>query len=63
MSSGGIVLAPLALPVVAAGAVVVVGAVAVGAVAVLAARAAGAAIEGSVRALGNYGERLEAEVA
>ncbi|NUT98736.1 MAG: hypothetical protein HOY78_42715, partial [Saccharothrix sp.] len=38
-------------------------AVAVGAVAVLAARAAGAAIEGSVRALGNHGERLEAEVA
>ncbi|MFI9814019.1 hypothetical protein [Saccharothrix variisporea] len=63
MSSGGIVLAPLAVPVVAAGAVVVAGAVAVGAVAVLAARAANAAIEGSVRALGNYGEKLEAEVA
>ncbi|MEJ2855912.1 MULTISPECIES: hypothetical protein [unclassified Saccharothrix] len=63
MSSGGIVVAPFALPVVAAGAVVVVGAVAVGAVAVLAARAANAAIEGSVRALGNHGERLEAEVA
>ncbi|MEU7524889.1 hypothetical protein AB0A74_04085 [Saccharothrix sp. NPDC042600] len=63
MSSGGIVLAPVALPVVAAGAVVVAGAVAVGAGAVLLARAANAAIEGSVRALGEHGARLEAEVA
>ncbi|GAA0216816.1 hypothetical protein GCM10010492_13320 [Saccharothrix mutabilis subsp. mutabilis] len=63
MSSGGIVLAPVALPVVAAGAVVVVGAVAVGAGAVLLARAANAAVEGSVRALGEHGARLEAEVA
>ncbi|XVV04486.1 hypothetical protein ACQPW3_03455 [Actinosynnema sp. CA-248983] len=63
MSSGGIVLAPLALPVVAAGAVLVVGAVAVGAGAVLVARAANAAIEGSVRALGDYGAKLEEEVA
>lgn len=63
MSSGGIVLAPLAVPAVAAGAVLVVGAVAVGAGAVLLARAANAAVEGSVRALGDYGAKLEEEVA
>lgn len=56
MSSGGIVIAPAAI-VVAAGAVVVLTAAAA---AVLAVRAANAAAEGAARALGDYGEKLEA---
>lgn len=63
MSSGGIALAPAAVPVAAAGAVVAVGAIAVGAAAVLLVRAAGAAIEGTVQAVGDYGVKVELRVA
>ncbi|TCO52918.1 hypothetical protein [Actinocrispum wychmicini] len=63
MSSAVIVVAPVATPAIAAGAVVLVGAVAVAAAAVLVARAANAAIEGAVRAVGDYGEKVEGRVA
>ncbi|MCR3750261.1 hypothetical protein [Lentzea californiensis] len=63
MSAGGMVLAPVVLPAVAAGAVVLVGAVVIAAGAVLVVRAANAAIEGGVRAVAEAGERTADEVA
>ncbi|MGX7826058.1 hypothetical protein ACTG9Q_13285 [Actinokineospora sp. 24-640] len=65
MSSGGIAVVPAAVPVVAVGTIALVGAaavVAVGAAAVLVVRAANAAVEGGVRAVGDYGARVEARV-
>ncbi|MEU7615245.1 hypothetical protein AB0M91_04215 [Micromonospora rifamycinica] len=59
MSSGGIVILPVAV-VAAAGAAVVLTAAGT---AVLLVNAAGAAAEGALRAVGDYGERLEAELA
>ncbi|WP_329016507.1 hypothetical protein OG271_10690 [Micromonospora rifamycinica] len=58
MSSGGIVILPVAV-VAAAGAAVVLTAAGT---AVLLVNAAGAAAEGALRAVGDYGERLEAEL-
>lgn len=63
MSGGGMMLAPVVLPAVAAGAVVLVGAVVVAGAAVLVVRAANAAIEGGVRAVADAGERTGAEIA
>jgi hypothetical protein len=63
MSSGMVAVAPAGLPVVAAGAVVVAGALAVTAGAVLVARAVNAAAESAVRAIGESGARLEADIA
>ncbi|MCG8915216.1 hypothetical protein L6E12_05355 [Actinokineospora sp. PR83] len=62
MSSGTLVIAPAGLPIVAAGAVVA-GALAVTAGAVLVARAVNSAAEGAVRAIGESGARLEADIA
>lgn len=62
MSAGGMVVAPVVLPAVAAGAVVLVGAVVVAAGAVLVVRAANAAVEGGVRAVVDAGERTRREV-
>ncbi|EWM12179.1 hypothetical protein [Kutzneria sp. 744] len=61
MSSGGVVLIAPAVGVVVVGAVVVV-ATAAAAGAVLALKAANAAVESGVRAVGDYGDRLEREV-
>ncbi|MET8996649.1 hypothetical protein [Amycolatopsis sp. NPDC004169] len=63
MSSGTMAVAPVGLPIVAAGAIVVAGALAVTAGAVLVARAINSAAESGVRALGESGARLEAEIA
>ncbi|MGV9365782.1 hypothetical protein [Amycolatopsis sp. NPDC003731] len=63
MSSGTVAVAPVGLPIVAAGAIVVAGALAVTAGAVLVARAVNSAAESGVRALGESGARLEAEIA
>ncbi|MDQ7803296.1 hypothetical protein Q5425_06115 [Amycolatopsis sp. A133] len=63
MSSGTVAVAPVGLPIVAAGAIVVAGALAVTAGAVLLARAVNSAAESGVRALGESGARLEAEIA
>ncbi|GAA3039838.1 hypothetical protein [Actinokineospora globicatena] len=63
MSSGAVVVAPVGLPVVAAGAVLAAGAIAVTAGAVLVARAVNAAAESAVRAIGESGAQLEADIA
>jgi hypothetical protein len=60
MSSGAVAVVPGAVAVAAAAAVVVVAVAAVGA-AVMVIRAANAAAEGAVRAVGDYGEKLEGQ--
>ncbi|WET76207.1 hypothetical protein P3102_18895 [Amycolatopsis sp. QT-25] len=62
MSSGTVAVAPVGLPIVAAGALVA-GALAVTAGAVLVARAVNTAAESAVKAIGESGARLEAEIA